>query len=139
MTGSLLAATHLRFLDRMSSSCISVSALLECIHFPAAFRPWVCVDRKTQVLLFTQYCRSSYMFLVLIKLHFAGESISVWFLKFAGSGSGYPWEKPGWLAPFYQEPRRPVTRRQTNTLKQDLDNSCSDHSYSVSPICSLTP
>lgn len=76
-----------------SVHCWSVSI------FPLHLDPGVCVDHKTQVLLFTQYCRSSYIFSCVNKTALCWRKHQCLVFKFAGSGSGYPWEKPGWLAP----------------------------------------
>lgn len=58
--------------------------------------------------------------------------------KFAGSGSGYPWEKPGWLAPSTRAKVAYLPEGRQEHSEQDLDVVIRP-SYSVSPICSLTP
>ena len=65
-------------------------------------------------------------FLALIKLHFPGESISVWFLNLLAQALVILGKSPdGWL--ILPEPRWPVYQKaDSNTLKQDSENSCSD-------------
>ena len=113
MTGSLLPQpTCLFFRQEMSPSCISVSAVLECIHFPIAFRP--------QVLLVTQYCCSSYIFSCVNKTALS------WFLNLLAQALVILGKSlDGWL--LLPEPRWPIYQKaDANTLKQDSDNSCSD-------------
>lgn len=119
MTGSLLPQpTCLFFRQEMSPSCISVSAVLECTHFPLHLDHRFCWSHSIAAL--------ATHFLALIKLHFPGESISVWFLNLLAQALVILGKSlDGWL--LLPEPRWPIYQKaDANTLKQDSDNSCSD-------------
>lgn len=119
MTGSLLPQPTCIFLDRKCLPPASVSVQCWSVSiFPLHLDHKFCCSHRIAVL-------ATY-FLALIKLHFPGESLSVWFLNLLAQALVILGKSlDGWL--LLPEPRWPIYQKaDTNTLKQDSDNSCSD-------------